>query len=228
MSRPRLLDLFSGAGGAAMGYHRAGFDVVGVDNRPQPRYPFEFHQLDAMTLAFVDRGPAVDDHWRTVNLSRFDAIHASPPCQEHSITKNFTTTIHETGWMLAATRERLATSGVPWVIENVPGAPMRVDYKLCGCMFGLRRLRRERWFETSWHGFDMRPPCHHPEPVITVAGHDVPSHQRKFGRTVSLDERKAAMGIDWMGRDELGQAIPPAYTEYLGAQLIDHMALVAR
>jgi DNA (cytosine-5)-methyltransferase 1 len=202
---PRLLDLFCGAGGAAMGYHRAGFDVVGVDISPQPRYPFEFHQGDAMT-------------WP---LDGYDAIHASPPCQDHSVTQNFTTRRHGSGWMLAATRERLQAQTAPWVIENVPGAPMRTDFKLCGCMFGLRRLKRERWFETSWHGFDLRQPCHHTEPVITVAGHDVPSHQRKFGRSITLDERKTAMGIDWMGRDELGQAIPPAYTEYLGRQLWD-------
>lgn len=208
MSRPLLLDLFCGAGGAAMGYHRAGFDVMGVDIKPQPRYPFTFIQFDAMTYP----------------LEGFDAIHASPPCQDHSVTQNFTTSRHGSGWMLAATRERLIASGLPWVIENVPGAPMRADYKLCGCMFGLRRLKRERWFETSWHGFDMRPPCLHLEPVITVAGHDVPSHQRKFGRSITLDERKEAMGIDWMGRDELAQAIPPAFTEYIGAQLLDHMA----
>jgi DNA (cytosine-5)-methyltransferase 1 len=87
-------------------------------------------------------------------------------------------------------------------------------------MFGLRRLRRERWFETSWHGFAFAL-CHdHREPAITVAGHDVPSHQRKFGRSVTLEERKAAMGIDWMSRDELGLAIPPAYTEFIGGYLL--------
>jgi DNA (cytosine-5)-methyltransferase 1 len=208
MNRPRLLDLFCGAGGCSVGYHRAGFDVVGVDIRKMTRYPFEFHQADALEFP----------------LDGFDAIGASPPCQDHSVTQNFTTSHHGTGWMLAATRERLIASGLPWAIENVKGAPMRPDYKLCGCMFGLKRLKRERWFETSWHGFDLRSPCLHLEPVITVAGHDVPSHQRKFGRSVTLDERKAAMGIEWMGRDELGQAIPPAYTEYIGARLLEHMA----
>ena len=126
MTRPRLLDLFCGAGGAAMGYHRAGFDVVGVDIKPQLRYPFEFHQGDAMT-------------WP---LDGFDVIHASPPCQDH--TRQFVPREHGTGWMLAAIRERLTASGLPWIIENVPGAPMRADYKLCGCMFDLPRLRRER------------------------------------------------------------------------------------
>ena len=91
--------------------------------------------------------------------------------------------------MLAATRDRPVATEVPWIIENVPGAPMRPDYRLRGCMFGLPLLKRERWFETSWNGFDLRPPCHHTEPVITVAGHDVPSHQRKSGRTVTLGER---------------------------------------
>jgi DNA (cytosine-5)-methyltransferase 1 len=212
MTRPRLLDLFCGAGGAAVGYHRAGFDVTGVDNRPQSRYPFPFIQADAMTFP----------------LGGYDAIHASPPCQDHSVTQNFTTARHGSGWMLAATRELLQQQPLPWVIENVPGSPMRADYKLCGCMFdGLRTdtmmLNRERWFETSWHGFGMRPPCSHDLPAVSVAGHDVPSHQRKFGRSVTLKERRQAMGIDWMGRDELGQAIPPAYTVYIGAQLMEHL-----
>ena len=208
MPKPRLLDLFCGGGGAAVGYARAGFEVVGIDSRPQKRYPFEFQQADAL-----------GNWWNPIFLRGFNAIHASPPCQAYSVTKNFTgRTDHPD--LLAATRDRLMASGMPWVIENVPGAPMRPDYKLCGCMFGLRRLKRERWFETSWQGFSLRPTCHHPEPVITVAGHDVPSHQRKFGRTVTLDERKEAMGIDWMGRDELGLAIPPAYTEYIGLELL--------
>ena len=206
MSRPRLLDLFCGAGGASVGYHRAGFDVVGVDLKPQPRYPFEFHQADAMTYP----------------LDGFDAIHASPPCQGYSVTRHFTTRT-EYPDLLPATRERLQAAGMPWVIENVPGAPMRADYKLCGCLFNLSRLRRVRWFEVSWPVFELVSPHVHQRDVITVAGHDVPSHQRKFGRSVTLDERKAAMGIDWMGRDELGQAIPPAYTEFIGRRLLEAM-----
>ena len=202
---PLLLDLFSGAGGVAMGYSRAGFDVVGVDVRRQSRYPFEFVQGDALNPPF--------------NLSDFDAIHASPPCQGYSVTRNFTTRT-EYPDLLAATRELLMASGRPWVIENVPGAPMRADFKLCGCMFGLKRLRRVRWFEASWCPLHLVGWHQHQPDVITVAGHDVPSHQRKFGRSVTLEERKDAMGIDWMGRDELGQAIPPAYTEFIGKQLI--------
>jgi DNA (cytosine-5)-methyltransferase 1 len=207
MTRPRLVDLYCGAGGTTRGYQLAGFHVTGVDIKAQSRYVGDaFVQADALTFP----------------LDGFDAVHASPPCQAYSVTKNFTGRVGHPD-LLSATRDRLASAGAPWVIENVPGAPMRADYKLCGCMFGLRRLKRERWFETSWQGFELRAPCHHPEPVITVAGHDVPSHQRKFGRTINLDERKAAMGIDWMGRDELGLAIPPAYTEYVGRILLDRI-----
>jgi DNA (cytosine-5)-methyltransferase 1 len=206
-TRPRLLDLFCGAGGAAMGYHRAGFDVTGVDIDPQPRYPFTFIQADALTYP----------------LDGFDAIHASPPCQDHSMTRNWNggRETHGTGWMLAAIRERLEGSGVPWVIENVPGAPMRADYELCGCMFGLARIRRERWFETSWQGFDLRPGCCHAEPAIPICGRGVTSYYRRRHGPVHIAERRAAMGIDWnVTREGLAQAIPPAYTEYIGRQLL--------
>jgi DNA (cytosine-5)-methyltransferase 1 len=210
MTRPRLLDLFSGAGGAAMGYHRAGFDVVGVDIEPQPRYPFEFHQGDAM-----------DEVWIR-SLGPFDAQHASPPCQDHSMMLNFGHAAHGTGWMLAATRERLQATGLPWVIENVPGAPMRPDYKLCGCMFELPRIKRERWFETSWRGFDLRPPCHHDQPAIPIAGRGVTSWYRHRYGSVHIADRRAAIGIDWpVTREGLAQAIPPAYTEYIGHQLLE-------
>ena len=135
MPRPRLLDLFCGPGGAGVGYHRAGFAVVGVDIEPQPRYPFTFIRADAMALP----------------LDGFDAIHASPPCQDHMLTPGPAWKPHGTAWMLAATRERLLAQPAPWVIENVPGAPMRVDYKLCGCMFGLPRLKREAFSRASPH-----------------------------------------------------------------------------
>jgi DNA (cytosine-5)-methyltransferase 1 len=219
--RPRLLDLFCGAGGAAMGYHQAGFDVVGVDIKPQPHYPFEFEWADAFEFLDVYDG-----------RMKFDAIHASPPCQRYSVTRNFTGKGDTHPDLVGPTRMRLQQAGLPWVIENVPGAPLRADYVLCGCMFNLRtgsgmRLERERWFETSWQGFAMVLGHDHSEPAITVAGHDVPSHQRKFGRGVTLAERKAAMGIAWMSRDELGQAIPPAYTRLIGEQLLQHLERVA-
>ena len=203
MTRPWLLDLFCGAGGAAMGYHRAGFDVVGVDIKPQPRFPFKFHQGDALT-------------WP---LDGFDAIHASPPCQDH--TRQYVPREHGTGWMLVATRERLQASGLPWVIENVPGAPMRVDLRLCGCMFGLRPLARQRWFETSWRAFELRAPCHHPEPTLSITGTGTPTGSwRKYG-CVSLARKRQVMGIDWMSVEELSQAIPPAYTEHIGRFLLE-------
>jgi DNA (cytosine-5)-methyltransferase 1 len=205
----RLLDLFCGAGGCSMGYHRAGFDVVGVDINPQPHYPFEFHQADAMTYP----------------LDGFDIIHASPPCQAYSQSAlSQRNAGKEYPDLLAPTRTRLEASGAAWIIENVPGAPMRPDLRLCGCQFGLK-LRRERWFETSWRAFAMIPPCNHPEPVVSVVGHGTPSWVReKLGFNPTIHHYREAMGIDWMNRSELSQAIPPAYTEYIGAHLMEVIA----
>lgn len=203
--KPRLLDLFCGAGGAAMGYHRAGFEVVGVDIKPQPHYPFEFHQGDAMT-------------WP---LDGFDAVHASPPCQDWT---RCTSPTHGTAWMLPTTRERLQAWDGPWVIENVPGAEMRPDYKLCGCQFSRPKLKRLRLFETSWNGFALLPPCWHPERIVSVTGDGPDSHSayrrqgREWGRL-----KKEAMGIDWMNGRELSQAIPPDYTEFIGKELLAHL-----
>lgn len=228
--RPRLLDLFSGAGGAARGYQLAGFHVTGVDINPQPHYAGdEFHQADAIEVLDRLLLTAYDDPDDWLSTAEFDAIHASPPCQDHSSLRHVHPEAHGTGWLLAATRERLNATGLPWVIENVPGAPMRTDFRLCGCMFDLPRLRRERWFETSWHGFDMRPPCHHVGPAVTVAGHGAQGSYEfdENGNYPTQADRRAAMGIDWMNRDELAQAIPPAFTEYVGRQLLDHLGAVA-
>ena len=212
MTRPRLLDLFCGAGGAGMGYHQAGFDVVGVDVEPMPRYPFEFHQANAMTYP----------------LDGFDAIHASPPCQAYSMASQSQRNAgKEYPDLLAPTRDRLMAHGVPWVIENVPGAPMRPDFQICGCMVGLE-LRRERWFETSWAGFAMSPPHHHPGPVVSVVGHGTPSWVREqLGYNPTIADYRAAMGIVWMNRNELSQAIPPAYTRFIGEQLLDVLGVAA-
>lgn len=198
-----------------MGYHRAGFEVVGVDINNQPHYPmpFEFIQADAITFP----------------LDGFDAIHASPPCQDHMKVGNHP--VHGTGWMLDHTRQRLLKQAAPWIIENVPGAEMRRDFTLCGCQFDLE-LRRQRWFEVSWEvPFVMQHPCHHNGPVVSVVGHGTPSWVRKkwsviHGRDPRKADYQAAMGIDWMSRDELSQAIPPAYTEYIGSQLLQHLAPV--
>jgi DNA (cytosine-5)-methyltransferase 1 len=205
----KLLDLFSGAGGAAMGYSHAGFDViVGVDIKPQPRYPFQFVQTDALSfLASFGAG--------------FDAIHASPPCQAYSVaSQSVRKAGHTYPDLLAPTRDALAQSGRPWVIENVPGAPMRSDFVICGCRVGLA-LRRVRLFETSWQGFDLMQPCHHTGPVVAVAGHGSPSWVRQqLGYNPTIADYRAAMGIGWMNRDELSQAIPPAYTHYIGQRLL--------
>jgi DNA (cytosine-5)-methyltransferase 1 len=204
-----MLDLFCGAGGAAMGYHRAGFDIVGVDNRPQPRYPFPFIQADAMTFP----------------LDGYDAIHASPPCQAYSeSTAKFRAEGVVYPDLIAATRDRLDATGLPWVIENVPGAPMRADYVLCGSMFGLLGLIRHRWFETSWRGFAMALACRHDFRAVTVVGHGPNSHSWWYrsldGRSRWNADCRRAMGIEWMNRGELSQAIPPAYTEWIGTQLL--------
>lgn len=197
-------------------YHRAGFDVVGVDINPQPHYPFEFHQADAL-------------EYLAGNGSHFDAIHASPPCQDHSRLQTMPRySSHGTGELLGHTRELLAAQLAPWVIENVPGAPMRADYRLCGCMFGLPGLRRDRWFETSWCGYDLRSPCSHTDATVTVAGHAGGSSVRDGspgrGNTAAW---RAAMDIDWMTGRELAQAIPPAYTHYIGEQLLAHIEVAA-
>lgn len=198
-----------------MGYHRVFPDaeIVGVDQAPMPRYPFTFHQGDAMAF----------------DLAGFDLIHASPPCQLYSVaSKSRRNAGHTYPDLLGPTRDRLTAHGTPWVIENVPGAPMRADFKLCGCIFGLPMLRRERWFETSWQGFAMRAPCWHGDPCLSVTGsgigccgNQVEPIRAHLGRRVTRDDYAAAMGIDWMSRGELSQAIPPAYTEYVARQWLD-------
>lgn len=206
----RLLDLYSCAGGAAMGYHRAGFEIVGVDINPQPRYPFEHHTADA--LEFL----AAHGH-------EFDAIHASPPCHDHTALKSRSGE-DGSGWLLAATRAALADHPVT-VIENVPGADMRVDLLLCGAMFGLRTYRH-RWFEIT--GPWMLTAPWHPRHVVRTS-----TKKRRAcwdaGMNISVTGDvgtyvgSRAMGIDWMTGDELSQAIPPAYTEYIGSQLVEHL-----
>ncbi len=212
--KPRLLDLFCGAGGAAMGYHRAGFEVVGVDIEPQPRYPFEFIQDDA--LEWLSEPVTVGGRYGTRG---FDAIHASPPCQAFTTAR----VIHgrEHPDLLTPTRELLEQTGLPWVIENVPGAPMRVDLVLCGTAFPELRVKRHRWFEFSdpqlapglVHG------CNHSRKTVAVFGHGGHIYH-------GVEDWKDAMQIDWMTRDELAQAIPPAYTELIGHQLMQHLGFV--
>lgn len=194
--RPVLVDLYCGMGGAAKGYSDAGFDVIGFDIEPQPYYPYRFVQVDVLELS-----------WDT--LRRYDAIHASPPCQVHSVATPRTV---RTGLvdLIPRTRELLDASGRPWVIENVVGAPLRRPIQLCGSSFGLG-VRRHRLFETWSDEIVGKPCCHHEQgPTISVAGH--------FSE--SLAEAQAAMGIDWGDKQSLTQAIPPAYTRWIGEQLI--------
>ena len=231
-TRPRILDLFCCQGGAAVGYARAGFEVVGVDIDPQPRYRHEFHQGDAIdVLRKLANGVWP---WPDCPPSWFDAFHGSPPCQDHSETRIIPGRDHGTGWMLDATRDLLQATGLPWVLENVQGAPLAQQpdlfgangLTLCGCMFPATRglIYEDRLFETSfpvpqpphvihqWAQTKMgRPP--QPGECMQVTGHfsGVPEAQRR-------------MGCDWMNQDGLAQAIAPVYTEYIGGHLIELLA----
>ena len=205
-NRPVLLDLFAGGGGTAMGYYLAGFRVVGIDLLPQKHYPFEFIQADALTLDIEF-------------MRSFDAIHASPPCQKYSMAaQQWRCSGKEYVDLVESTRNKLKEAGRPYVIENVPGAPLINPIMLNGTFFGLK-VNRRRIFELS---FDF--------PFILIPK-DPPGHS-KMGRPITernmitpvghfsnVPYAKIQMGIDWMTQAELAQAIPPAYTEFIGLQL---------
>ncbi len=210
-TRPLLLDLFCGAGGCAVGYHRAGFDVVGVDCKPQPRYPFEFIELDAMT--FLD-GRRMD---------KFDVIHSSPPCQGYSAMNRAVGS--KAPRLIEKVRLELERIGLPYVIENVMTAPLqRPALVLCGTMFGLR-VRRHRVFEIRPFPFSLMADCTCRNGVSTgrLIGHRVGGRVAP-GRTkpppATEADRREAIGVPWMTTMEARQAIPPAYTEYIGKQLL--------
>lgn len=292
MSRPLLLDLFCGGGGAAMGYYRAGFDVVGVDIKPQPLYPFSFVCMDA--LAFLRRllnGETITvDLFRSFRLSDFTAVHLSPPCQAYCALRHMPNAKAHPE-LVDQSRDLAELTGLPFVIENVPGSPLRDPVTLCGTMFGLRtecgaELRRHRLFETNWPLVCGLACAHHSGSdqsisvtgtgmalggVICVTGHTANDHaaiakRRKtisvhgasprdetvrwnkrvitvigsqaestavghrhvkgannHRETFSVDAARCAMGIEWLPMSRLSQAIPPAYTQFIGEQLRCHL-----
>ena len=212
--KPKLLDLFCGAGGAAMGYYRAGFEVVGVDNKPQPHYPFEFHQADELTFPLED----------------FDAYHASPPCQEYSTSFNTMVKFSKNRYpkLLSEVRDLFEKTDKPYVIENVMNAKFKKNQKdglqahfLCGTMFE-REYHRHRLFETNF--FWLSPG--------KCRGKVIPGYGTGIiNRTMTLCHNSKAIvqaaakefEIDWMRQSELTEAIPPAYTEYIGKYLIEQI-----
>ena len=215
MSKPRLLDLFCGAGGATRGYQLAGFHVTGVDVNPQPHYVGDaFHQADAMT----------------VPLDGFDAIHASPPCQRWTAYgRRSGVRTEEKPALIESTRARLHSAGVPYVIENVGGAPLRDPLMLCGSMFDPPLdVQRHRFFECWPTRRNELHPCRHKlwAPRFPQAtNRTTPRRTVEVGVwRIPLIVQQRAMGIDWMTVEELSQAIPPVYTEWLGGQLLRSMA----
>lgn len=216
--RPLLLDLFCCAGGAGIGYQRAGFDVVGVDIVERPNYPLPFIRADAMTLDLKF-------------VSLFDAVHASPPCQSYSDLAKRNRNGHEWPRLIEPVREILKASGRPYIIENVEGAPLHNPVVLCGTMFPNLRVLRHRLFEAN---FEIVAPSHGKHPKV----HTFDKRKSHFGKTnewtdfvqvtgggnCSLAAARDAMGIDWMTKGEINEAIPPAYTELIGSQLLGHLA----
>jgi hypothetical protein len=213
--RPKLLDAFSGAGGSARGYQLAGFHVTGIDVRPQPRYAGDvFVQADALEYLAA--------HGR-----EYDCVHASPPCQAHvqwrsvNLARRGSVPWHPD--FVPATLEALESAGRPWVLENVVGAPLRRPLLLCGSMFGLL-VRRHRLFASS-HLLMQPRPCRHSRDAVAVYGRPdgrlvwTRSDGSKARAARTLAEGSAAMGIDWMEWAELKEAIPPAYTHWVGRQL---------
>lgn len=212
-SKPRLLDLFCCAGGAAMGYRRAGFDVVGVDITNQPNFPFEFIQADALSLSMKF-------------LKSFDVIHASPPCQSYSDLAKRNKNAHEWPRLIEPTRNLLQRTGLPYVIENVEGAPIKNPIVLCGTMFPGLRVIRHRLFESN---VALQVPPHGKHPLVFThdkrkAHYGKLNQNRAFvsvtgGGNCSVENARLAMGIDWMTKNELNESIPPAYTEFIGRQI---------
>lgn len=225
---PVLLDLFGGAGGAAMGYHRAGWDVIGVDISPQKNYPFRFIQADAIHFLKIFKRLRLGQPFHIEDAIAIGApearevaaIHASPPCQYYSLMSSCRPGLAaKYPNLVPPTQQLLDEIGLPYVIENVPGAPLRDPIMLCGHMFGYE-LYRHRLFESNVKLTEPLHPVHvksaskaghwRPGTIMSVAGHVAPiAHAREI------------MDMDWSTRDELTEAIPPYDTEYIGKQLVE-------
>jgi DNA (cytosine-5)-methyltransferase 1 len=221
--KPKLLDLFCCAGGAAKGYTDAGFEVVGVDLFPQPHYPYEFHQGDAI-------------EYLKAHFQEFDVIHASPPCQTYSKTKTLHKNVHPD--LVAPTREALIASGKPWVMENVVGAPLLDPLQPCGTEFDMTaddvdgvklKLVRHRLFESTMkiHG---NGGCRHDKTIQTATiygagGGWTPAHrdnpERRGGYIPATTVIQKILDIDWMNKHEMSQVVPPKFAEFIGRQIID-------
>jgi DNA (cytosine-5)-methyltransferase 1 len=209
--RPRVLDLFCGGGGSAMGYYRAGYEVVGVDINPQPNYPFLFKQ----------------GNWWDIWPEPFDVIHASPPCQRYSDLAHRNGNADDHPDWIAQVRTYVNAYRKPYIIENVEGAPLQDPIRLCGTMFPGLRVIRHRLFETN---FPIHPPEHGRHPLVFTydkrkahygkLDQDTSYVQVTGGGNCTVANKRAAMGINWMNGAELNEAIPPAYTEFIGRQLM--------
>lgn len=225
MKKYRILDLFCKAGGAAKGYSDAGFEVVGVDIVEQPNYPFEFVQMDAIEFL------------KTQDLSRFDAFHASPPCQKHSKCQQLSKARNGGQYgdhkdFIEQTRELLQQTGKPYIIENVEGAPLQNAISLYGSQFENLYTQRRRLFESNipLNLPEQKPKRHKTPTAGNGVGEDGWISICGSGGVRGMNAKQIVLywwfalgGIDWMTREELAEAIPPKYTEFLGKQLIDHL-----
>lgn len=220
--KPRLLDLFCCAGGAGVGYAEAGFEVVGVDINAQPNYPLPFLQHDVLKLDL-----------KFIRL--FDAVHASPPCQSYSDLAKRNRNADAWPRLIEPVRDILFRSGLPYIIENVEGAPLISPVMLCGTMFKGLRVIRHRLFEAN---FPILTPKHGPHPKV----HTFDKRKSHYGKTNDMRDfvqvtgggnctvvaARDAMGINWMTKNELNEAIPPAYTRFIGKQLLAYMTALQK
>jgi DNA (cytosine-5)-methyltransferase 1 len=214
-----MVDLFCGPGGASCGYHRAGFEVVGVDSTFQINYPYRFIKWDALK----------------VNTTRFDVIAASPPCQRYSKTRHLTSqhpARHRKDHpdLVEPTRELLKATGKPYIIENVEGAPLIDPVLVCGAAFNLgalckdgvyRHLRRHRLFESNVPLVGTGCHCKPGVPIIGVYGHGSAGSKAVRGYQGTVTEREQALDVDWARSTEMSQMVPPAYCQFLGKQLLE-------